>query len=109
MSNFGPWFVASLYSNETQQIIVHTFAEHFDFVYAVLEPAKKWRLRELLGPFEKKSEAEKIGQIWQGRDFGKKVAEQFNVNYWKMDRVISIPKDVGEPLTLKRIKELKKS
>ncbi len=87
---------------------MHTFAEHFDFVYAVLEPAKQWSLRELIGPFERRSEAEQIGQLWHGRDIGKKLSEKFNVGYWCIERTIIIPKNIEQPLTLKRIKELKK-
>lgn len=57
--NPGPWYVATLQnSNGETKRIVHTFAEHFAFVYAVLRPEEKWVMTEVTGPFGSEQEAQ---------------------------------------------------
>ena len=57
--NPGPYYVAFLQNNQLErQIVVHTFAEHFAFVYSILKPSEQWVMTELRGPFGLESDAQ---------------------------------------------------
>lgn len=82
--NLGPWYLANLTNGKDNQIIVHTYAEHFVFVM------ENWRMIELIGPFDVKEHAEKISRI-ENLNF-KQVSKVFNVSYWSFNEVITLPK-----------------
>ena len=82
--NWGPWYIVNLTNGKDNQVIVHTYAEHVAFVM------ENWRMIELIGPFDVKSEAEKISRI-ENLNF-KEVSKVFNVSYWSFNEVITLPK-----------------
>ncbi len=75
-----------------RQVIVHTFAEHFAFIYAVLKPTEQWVMTELVGPFGLEADALR-GAAVDG------------VCRWKFNDLITIPEYTV--LTLGNIKKLK--
>lgn len=78
--NLGPWYIVKLTNGKENQIIVHTYAEHVAFVMT------NWRMTDLIGPFDKKEEAEKIGRI-ENLNF-KDASKVFNVSYWSFNEII---------------------
>ncbi len=95
MSNPGPYYIAYLVNNTSEkQTVVHTFAEHFAFVYGILKPTEQWVLLELVGPFGLEADAVKYTVDGYGEP-----------NRWKFNELITIPEHTV--LSLANIKKLK--
>ena len=111
MQDPGPWYIANLAPNGRNGesiYIVHTFAEHFAFIYSILKPSEQLIMLELIGPFGKRVEAEKIASLLRCKIESKIICDEFKLNRWEFNELIRVP-DESElsTLSLKKIKSLK--
>ena len=103
-SDPGPWYIAKIRDVMGQEIIVvHTFAEHYVFIYSVIKPEEKWSMSELIGPFGRRADAEKFSKLIQCCPT-EEACTEFKVGHWKFSEIMNIPE--YEVLSLKKIKSL---
>jgi len=98
----GPWFIAKLTSESSNEIVVHTFAEHFVFIYNVIGD-EKWVMSDLIGPFGRRADAEKFSRLIQCCPI-EEACKEFKIIHWKFTEIMNIPE--YEVLSLKKIKSL---
>ena len=107
MSDAGPWFIAQI---NDDLIVVHTYAHFFPFVQNSLTSDNEvYKLNYLMGPFSNKEDAVKISEIWptDPEMLFNEIKDDLNVELWTNHFIVNT-NQVVVPLTIKKIKNLKK-